>query len=73
MTPIEERLKARQQGTTIPKSSVTGSSIEERLKKRKASLPAPVEEEKPWWEKTAEEVANIPGKIGQSLIDRGIS
>ena len=53
MTPIEERLKARQQGTTIPKSSVTGSSIEERLKKRKASLPAPVEEEKPRWEKTS--------------------
>lgn len=71
MASIEERLKARQQGSTIPQSSGVGSSIEERLKKRKASLPSPVQEEKPWWEKTAEEVANIPGKIGQSFIERG--
>lgn len=77
MSSIEERLKARQQGVT-PNSGInstpggsSNSSLEERLKKRKASIPVPAQEEKPWWEKTAEDVAGIPSALGNAFINRG--
>ena len=72
-----EELRAKQ--SQSPKQKMT---LEDLRSKQKASLPSPVQEEKPWWEDPAgalmkqwdlgKDIANIPSEIGKAITSTPI-